>query len=85
MKIVDWSCLGEECEYVLTENSEDNHGELIAAGFSEEQIQEAECCDMEEIDLATIAFNHAGAKWFHSQVGFSDDLNIPMKRLPITI
>ena len=42
MEILDWSCAGEECEYVLVEDNEENRNMLLKAGLTKEDIEDAD-------------------------------------------
>lgn len=67
LEVLDYSCTGAECEYVLIENSDENRKALVEAGISEELLDEATVD--EEIDVAMIAFSD-GADWYDARVGF---------------
>lgn len=71
ISVVDWSCSGGECEYILAELTEENIKALTDAGFTTAEIDEAMGDDRENIDLSTLAFSYADAAWWNKNDGFS--------------
>lgn len=69
MEILDWSCTGEECEYVLVENNEENRNMLLKAGLTKEDIDGY--VNEETIDISMIAWAKAGAGYWSYMTGFS--------------
>lgn len=69
--VEDWSCCGEELEYVLSELSQDDFRLLYDAGFTEAQIREHlddESSNM--IDLAGLATCVCNNFWWSKSTGF---------------
>lgn len=73
LEVEDFSCCGEELEYVIVENNAANIKTLLDAGFTREQVGEAIGCDKTFIDLSYLAFEYAGAIWWNQIDGFTAD------------
>lgn len=68
--VIDFSCSGEELEYVLIENTEENIAMLKEMGMTEKD--EGYMIDDEEtIDISYFAFYKLGATYWSSVSGFS--------------
>jgi len=66
----DWSSGMGELEYVLAKKTDEHMKLLREAGFTESEIAEATDNDQTDIDLATLAFNYAGATNWSKDKGF---------------
>lgn len=66
----DWSSGLGELEYVLAKKTDEHMKKLREAGFTESEIAEATDNDQTDIDLATLAFNYAGATSWSKEKGF---------------
>lgn len=69
MEIFDWSCAGEECEYVLVEDNKENRNMLLKAGLTKEDIDEY--VNEETIDISMIAWEKTDAGYWSYMSGFS--------------
>lgn len=70
LEVIDWSCGGDECEYVLIENTKENIAMLKELGMTKED--EGYMIDDEEtIDISYFAFNKLSATYWNSVSGFS--------------
>lgn len=76
LEVVDYSCSGDECEYVFVDDTPEARKALLDAGFTEDQIAEAAGDDdflVDGIDVAVLAFGYAGATYFvEGRLGFMD-------------
>lgn len=71
-ELYDWSCCGNECEYVVAKVEPEDIQLLYAAGFTKEQVQEAfgDYTDEGILDLSILGFQYADANWWSSKTGF---------------
>lgn len=70
LPVTDYSCTGEECEYVMTYNTEKVKNHLLDAGFTEEEINEASDGLGTDLDISHLAFNYTEANWWMVKGGF---------------
>lgn len=68
IEVVDYSCCGEECEYVIADITDENEKILQDGGFTEAEI--TKCCVEDYMDLSYLAFNHTSACCWLLQDGF---------------
>lgn len=72
LEFVDWSFIGDECEFVLVKDTLENRHALLEAGFTEMELNDPDVSmDSNELDVAYLAFGYAGATWFNQLTGFS--------------
>lgn len=73
LDIVDYSCSGGTCEYVLASVTAENIKILLDVGFTAEQIDESTGDDGDFIDLSILAFQHLNAIWWGTETGFTQE------------
>lgn len=68
-KVIDWSCSGNECEYVVVPLDNETREVLYKLGYNEEWIKENNFAEENEFDLVQVGFEFAD--WWSSKNGFS--------------
>ena len=72
-KVVDYSCSGGECEYVLVTLDNETQSVFKRIGVTDEWLAEnvAMQPDDESVDIAAVGFQLCGAQWWNRNRGFS--------------
>jgi len=67
MEHIDYSCCGDECEYVLVRDNERNRHILSKIGLTNEEI-ERDCALGDGImDISMVAWERADADWYNGK------------------
>ena len=71
--VVDYSCSGGECEYVLVTLGNEARSALKEIGVTDEWLTENSGMqpDDDSVDIAAVAFQLCGARWWNRKRGFS--------------
>ncbi len=67
LDVVDYSCSGGECEFVLVERNAETKAVFDKIGVTDEWLSEE---DGDEIDIASVGFGLCRATWFDQINGF---------------
>lgn len=68
MYVEEFSCMGEEVEYVFTKNGAEKEKALRKMGMTDEDLESM--LNDEYLDLSYFAFQKLGADWWSKQNGF---------------
>ena len=64
MKVIESSCSGGECEYVLVEDNEANRNILHRIGLTDEEIKNECYPEGKTLDISVVAWERTTANWF---------------------